>query len=149
MGNNRAISVLDVPYDTAQQLAQFVAVCYVSGYQGEDGFVGMPSGANAPKFAGFTQAPSAGTAFNPPYSTSFNKVSVRKIGASMAISNGAISYGDRLIIASAAGDVISVESELEAGTNPLLFVIGTAESSASGSGQPISVWIDPQVVPAG
>jgi len=134
----RQITILDVTYDAAAPVGQYVA-CVA----GADGFAALPAGQNAPGFLGVSVVQGSG-----PAGTSPSRVSLRKLGIVLVVSNGAVNFGDHLIIASAAGDVMSVEAQIQAGTNGLLNVIGTAESSAAGPGQLIGMCISPQVVPA-
>jgi len=136
------LCVLDVSYGVAfgNSISQYAAV--VCG--ANDGFAALPAGQNAAGFLGITQNQVTQSS----QANCQTSVSVRKLGVAWAVSNGAINYGDHLIIASAVGDVMSVEATIQAGTNGLLNVIGKAESSATASGQPVFVWLDPQVIPA-
>ncbi|MDE2097854.1 MAG: hypothetical protein KGL39_11445 [Patescibacteria group bacterium] len=112
-------------------------LCVVQG--AEDGGVAMPGAANAAHFMGITQT-SQTNASSP--------ISVRKLGVSLAWSNGAISAGNHVGIASANGDVTDIESAIDAapGTAKAWQAIGIAETSATGSGQLIEVFICPSVV---
>lgn len=105
----------------------------------EDGGVAMPGAANAAHFMGITRT--AQTVGGAP-------ISVRKMGVSLAWSNGAISAGNHVGIASANGDVADIEAAIDAapGTAKVWQAIGVAETSATGSGQLIEVFIQPSVV---
>lgn len=106
----------------------------------EDGGCAMPAGQNAPKFLGFAQT--VPTILNAP-------VSVRKLGISRAIGFGVIHFGDHLAINSAAGDVYSIETAVEAGdqvTAANFYSVGTAETSTVNNGDTVEVFVNPQAV---
>lgn len=127
--------IFDRSYITDTAIGQFVAV--VAG--AEDGGVALPGAANAAGFMGFTQV--ATTAGAQP-------TSVRKLGVSLATSNGAITRGHHVGIASAAGDVIDIESAIDAapGTAKAWQAIGVAKTSCTGSGALIEVFVAPSVI---
>jgi hypothetical protein len=123
--------------DNASGVPQFVAV--VAG--AEDGGCALPAGANAAKFLGFTQTAQA---------TQNKAVSVRRLGVSAAVANGPINFGDRLVVASAAGDVKSVESTIAAGLETPATewnVVGRAENTTVNTGDTVYVFVLPETVP--
>lgn len=104
------------------------------------GNVMSPAAANAGKFMGVTTEarPTAGMG-----------VDVQKMGQVRVVANGAITQGDRLVIASAAGDVKSVETLIAVGTESPATeynVVGRAETAAI-NGQIFFMWIGPETVP--
>jgi hypothetical protein len=132
------ITILDQPFtiDDAAGVAQFVAV--VQG--ASDGSCKKPTAANAAGFLGFAKTAQA---------KQYKGVSVARMGVARAIGNGAIARGDRLNIASNAGDVQSVEAVIAgitAGAAALYNVVGTAENSTTTSGDVVYVKIDPATV---
>jgi hypothetical protein len=105
--------------DNAGGVNQYV--CVVQG--AEDGGCKIPTAANAAGFLGVTTEKQ----------TTQNKgVAVALDGIMRVTANGTITRGDRLAIASSAGDVKSVEAQITAapGTAAVVNVIGVAEWSA-------------------
>jgi hypothetical protein len=134
-----AVQIFDFSYtiDNAAGVGQFVAVVQGAG----DGTCKLPTGANAAGFLGFTQATQ--TRQNQP-------VSVRRLGISAAIANGAIARGDRLAIATNAGDVMSVETIIAAGLKTPAAeynLVGTAENTVANAGDIVYVYLRPETVP--
>ncbi len=132
-----AISLCVESFTVDAAVTQFAAV--VQG--ASDGSCKMPAGQNDKKFLGFTQAAQA---------TVSAPTSVITEGVSQAISNGAIARGDTVAIYSANGDVYSVEAAVEAGLAAqaaVIYTIGTARNSVTGSGQIVYVKIRPQIIP--
>ena len=99
----------------------------------------LPAGANAKGFLGIALETQ---------SVAGRGVAVQKNAIARAIANGAIAAGDRCIIASAAGDVKSVEALIAAGLeNPATeyYVVGRAEEPAV-NGQIFALWLLPETV---
>jgi len=112
--------------------------CAVVQGSSADGNCKMPAAANAQGFLGITLEPQtvAGRA-----------VAVQKNGIARAIANGSITRGDAVAIASAAGDLASVQSIVAAapGSASCEYVVGFAEESAV-NGQIFAVWLNPMIV---
>jgi hypothetical protein len=129
------VTLLDLTYtiDDAAGVGQFVAV--VQG--AADGSCKKPAAANAAAFLGFTKTAQAKQ----------NKgVSVARMGIARALAKGAITRGDRLNIATNAGDVQSVEAAvagITAGAAAIYNVVGTAENSTVNDGDIVYVKINP------
>jgi len=122
--------------ENAAGVTQYAAV--VQGANA-DGNCKLPTAANAKGFLGFTLEAQP---------NQLKGVAVQKTGIARAVANGAITRGDRLAIASVAGDVKSVEAIVTAGpgiasTNE---VVGRAEESAV-TGQIFAVFVNPETVP--
>jgi hypothetical protein len=121
--------------DDAAGVGQYVVV--VQG--ANDGCCKKPAAANAKGFVGVTLEAQANQ----------NKgVAVQKTGIARAVANGAITRGDRLQIASNAGDVKSVEASIPAagiGGAATYEVVGRAEVSAA-NGDVFSFFIQPETV---
>lgn len=106
--------------DDAAGVGQYVAVVHGAN----DGCCKKPTTANAAGFLGVTLEAQANQ----------NKgVSVCKSGIVRVKANGVITRGDRVAIASAAGDVASVEATIvhAPGTASVTNVIGVAEVTAA------------------
>lgn len=133
------VTGLDLTYtiDDAAGVGQFVAV--VQGVN--DGSCKKPAAENAAGFLGFTKTAQAKQ----------NKgVSVARTGIARGLAKGAITRGDRLRIATNAGDVESCEAAIAAvtvgGAAALFNVIGTAENSTVNDGDIVYVFIERQTV---
>jgi hypothetical protein len=113
---------------------------YAAVVQGStaDGNCKLPAGANAQGFLGITLEPQ---------SAAGRAVAVQKNGIARAMANGTIARGDAVAIASAAGDLASVQTIVAAapGAASCEYVVGFAEESAV-NGQIFAVWINPQIV---
>jgi len=121
--------------DDAAGVGQYVAV--VQG--ANDGCCKKPTAANAKGFLGVTLEAQPNQ----------NKsVAVQKTGIARATANGAITRGDRLQIASTAGDLKSAESQIPAagiGTAATLEILGRAEVTAA-NGDVFTFFIQPETV---
>jgi len=107
-----------------------------------DGNCANPGAANAAGFLGFTLEPQANVG---------KGAAVQKSGIARAVANGGITRGDRVAIASNAGDVSSVEAAIAgtvtgAGAVITYNVVGRAEETAV-NGQIFAVWITPESAP--
>jgi hypothetical protein len=106
-----------------------------------DGNCRLPTAANQAGFLGFTLESQQ---------VAGRGVATQKSGIARASANGAISRGDRCVIATSAGDVKSVESTIGAGpldASPTEYnVVGRAEETAV-AGQIFAIWITPETVP--
>lgn len=123
--------------DNAGGVTQYAAV--VASSVPTNGNCSLPGALNAPRFLGFTVEAQP---------NQYKGVAVQKTQIARATANGTIAYGDRLIIATAAGDVKSVEAQIAAGLqNPAIVynVVGRAEESAV-AGQVFAVWVQPETV---
>lgn len=112
---------------------------YVAVVQGAaDGGCKKPTAANAAGFLGATLEPQTRQG---------KGVAVGKGGILRMVANGAVTRGDRVAIASAAGDVASVEATVihAPGAASVVNVIGIAETSADDK-DIFPVWIAPCVV---
>jgi hypothetical protein len=105
-----------------------------------DGNCRLPTATNVPGFLGFTLE------LQP---NQFKAVATQKSGIARAVANGAIARGDRCVIATAAGDVKSVEAIIAAGpldATPTEYnVVGRSEETAV-TGQIFAIWICPETV---
>jgi hypothetical protein len=125
--------------DNAGGVTQYAAVVVNASTDGKS-HCKLPTAANVPGFLGFTLEAQP---------NQYKGAAVQKSGIARATANGTIAYGDRLVIASTAGDVKSVEATIAAGpldaTATEYNVVGRAEESAV-NGQIFGVWITPETV---
>jgi hypothetical protein len=122
------------PIENVAGVGQYV--CVVQG--AADHNCKLPTAANAAGFLGVTAEAQP---------NQYKGVSVCKTQIIRVVANGAITRGDRLVIASAAGDVKSVEALITAapGTAAVYNVVGQAEISAV-NGDIFPMFITPFVV---
>lgn len=129
-----ATYVLDKTYKVtnAAGVGRYLAV--VPGTN--DGDCQLPTGANQFSY-GITQEAQP---------TQNENVIVRKYGITRAVANSAINKGDYLEVAGTTGNLRSADLATIPGTSTVHHILGIAESSASGSGQIIFVFLSPNPV---